>query len=494
MNFIEKYFARILKKTFGLEVSGNIRDVLGGFYSSNYKYNFSYNEFVRLVQETYNRNSDLQDLLETLIVNCLELPYAIKKMDGSMTYNLPEKLMMWMNEPSPNQNWSKFLQASLLQYLLAGEIFYLKDEGSMKVFLIQPDECFNIKYSSGMPYEYTISESFFKKMGLDAYELKVPHSKKSWSGRVKKGADEEITSVSLSRDGITREKYISGTRIFRSFYESGKLKNYVSHFYNHNPVYHKRGLSIIVTLMDSVEILSKGRKWNRSILENEGRPSGVLFYPPKTDGAERGSVGFIGKEKINQKIASQHAGFKNAGKMLVLEGGLQFKEVQMKLTDVDFTDGMKLSRENIANRYRIPLDLAGSSDKSTFDNKKQSKFHFYEQTCKPLMNMYLMFLSKHVLAPCGLINEGETLCVDPNRSSVANELILEQMEKTDKLAFLTINEKRMRFGFNELDSPNADEVLVSSNLKLLNEVGIPEVEGEDESENESEPPVESEDE
>ena len=64
--------------------------------------------------------------------------------------------------------------------------------------------------------------------------------------------------------------------------------------------------------------------WNRNLLENEGRPSGVLFYPPVSMGASKPLVGGgqqKGTKKVEEEAKHFFAGAENAGKILILKGG-----------------------------------------------------------------------------------------------------------------------------------------------------------------------------
>ena len=196
--------------------------------------------------------------------------------------------------------------------------------------LVRPDEVTQIKMLMGMPYQYTIAQIFFQRTQTDPEDF----------GLEKMMAESE--------------------------YRNGKYVNVMSHFLQSNPILPLRGLSPVISMLDDIQVLVKGRKWNRSMLENEGRPSGVFYFPPRTVGADENND-FVGAKKLEEDMKKNFSGHKNIGKALVLRGGLQFKEITYNMKDLDFLNGLKFSRETIANRLGIPTQLFGSEKSSTYN-------------------------------------------------------------------------------------------------------------------------------
>jgi len=58
--------------------------------------------------------------------------------------------------------------------------------------------------------------------------------------------------------------------------------------------------------------------WNKALLDNAARPSGALVY----DGGEGAVLSTLQYERLKKEFADHYQGHGNAGRPLVLEGGL----------------------------------------------------------------------------------------------------------------------------------------------------------------------------
>ncbi len=419
-------------------IQGNLSDITGRWASSAYKYNYTYNEFIFIAQHAYNANPDLQEACHKISTYCLKLPICVNNPSGQLNGNLPKGAMDFLHSPSPSMNWKQFVESSLIQYFVGGEVNYLdlaEVNENPQLLLVYPNELKKVEYVEGIPFSYDVASAFFQR-----YKL---------------------------------QKFLQENRncIFENEYKKGMIYNRFSHFFNHNPTFHQRGMSIVVSMLNDIEILVKGRTWNRAVLENEGRPSGVFYYPPNAKGA-RSSSGTMGSNSVDEEIRQNFAGSQNAGKSLLLKGGLQFQSVMHNMKDIDFINGLKFSRSTIANRLGIPLPLFGSEENSTYNNLSEAKYTFYLDTCVPLMNKWLEFISTRILQPKGILNIGETLCVDLDKTDIANTRRIEKMKELSSVTHLTPNEKRDLCGYKPIKEMNADTLLIPKANVPIEELGI----------------------
>ena len=415
---------------------GNLRQVFGRFGYSIFKYNWAATDFMNLCTATYNRSTDFQEALDLLSRGCSDLPLCLKVRDKKKT-DIPPEIMEFLNNPSNEQIvWREFIAACMIQFYVGGELFLLKDKERKKVMIVMPHEVTNIKVIDGVPWEYTITQGFFERNKLIGYETKEHR--------------------------------------FESEMKNGIWRSAVSHFYNRNPVFNERGLSVVVSMINDIEILFKGRKWNRAMLENEGRPSGIFYYPPNTSQGRRPNVPLKGRAKVEEEIKSFYGGDVNAGKALFLKGGLQFQEVTYKMTDMDFQNGLRFSRESIANRLGIPLQLFGSEKASTYQNMREARFGFYENTCVPFMNRFLHFFSVHVLGDFfeGQVGTDRVLAIDRTKLFKKSPVFLERMNQIQAHHYLTPNEKRELLELEPLDDDNMDTPMIPSNLVPIEDAGM----------------------
>ena len=158
------------------------------------------------------------------------------------------------------------------------------------------------------------------------------------------------------------------------------------------------------------------------------------------------------------------------------------------MKELDFINGLKFSREAIANLLGIPLQLFGSQEKSSYNNLFEARQTFHTDTCIPFMNKFLHFLTRHIFYKAGILPENQYLTVDIDKTDVANELRMQKMEKYEKLHFLSVNEKRELSGLEPVKELNADTLLIPSGLTPIEELGmgddIDDMEGEEGEEDE----------
>ena len=418
-------------------VEGFLNQIQGRWFRSAYKTSFTAVEFLQLCGETYNKNADFQEAIDKIATAIGDFDLVVRNMNGKEA-DVPQDIKEFLYNPTTdNCTYKQFIRNALVQFFVAGEVFYLKDSEKKKLTLVRPNEVTEIKVVDGMPFSYKISQGFFGRTKLARFDN-------------------------------------SANYVFETNIKNKMPFNEVAHFFNNNPILDFRGLSIVVALINDIEVLYQGRTWNRNLLENEGRPSGVLFYPPVSTGASRPLVGGgqqKGTKKVEEEAKHFFAGAENAGKVLILKGGLQFKEVTYKMRDIDFQAGLKFSRESIANRLGIPLQMFGSENKSTYNNMREARTSFYLDTCVPLANQFLMFLSRHILADFFDNFKTDYLCIDTMKIQQSSDRYIETMNKIDKIQFLTTNEKRELIGKKPLKLENTDTLLIPSGVQDIEELG-----------------------
>ena len=415
-------------------VEGNLTDIVGRYSKSSYRYNFTAPEFHFLCQETYSRSVDLQEAIDQFSRGCYGLPLCQSSMTDK-TIDISPDIQKFLHMPSSEQqSWPDFIKSCLINYFIGGEIFLLKDPKSKKVTLVNPNEVTDIKIMDGYPFRYKISRSFFERTRLMNFEVKE--------------------------------------QSFESVYKNGLWTNQVAHFYNRNPIFFQRGLSIVVSLLNHIQILFKGRTWNRAMLDNEGRPSGVFFYPPTTTAGRRPHNVIKGGAKIEEEVRNFYSGDLNAGKALFLKGGMQFKEVTYKMKDMDFLNGLYFSRESIANRLGIPLQMFGSEKKSTYNNMREARYSFYLNTCIPFFDNFLRFFTLHIINDLLSQDSDKFLCVNKKKIYHASPMFMQTIKELEAQHVLTPNEKRDLLGFERIEEDNMDNPLMPSNLVPVQDIGL----------------------
>jgi hypothetical protein len=90
------------------------------------------------------------------------------------------------------------------------------------------------------------------------------------------------------------------------------------HIKSLNPAQDQQGLGCLEAASAAASIHNRASRWNKALLDNAARPSGALTYDPP-DGAALSAPQF---ERLREEIERQFSGSGNAGRPMLLEGGL----------------------------------------------------------------------------------------------------------------------------------------------------------------------------
>ena len=116
-------------------------------------------------------------------------------------------------------------------------------------------------------------------------------------------------------------------------------------------------------------------KFERNFYLNRASTSGIFQYPN-----ELGDEAF---KRLKKDIKKNYTGLSNAGVPMILEGGGQFKEVTMKLTDAQFIESKRFRIEDVARVFRVPLHLIQDLSRSTNNNIEHQSLEFIVYTMLP---------------------------------------------------------------------------------------------------------------
>jgi len=115
--------------------------------------------------------------------------------------------------------------------------------------------------------------------------------------------------------------------------------------------------------------------FQRNFYKNGVMVSGVFEHPGELD-----DESYV---RLKKDMTKNYAGLKNAGVPMILEAGMKYKEVSMKLTDAQFIEGKYFQIEDIARMYRVPLHLIGDLRRSTNNNIEHQSLEFLIFTMLP---------------------------------------------------------------------------------------------------------------
>ena len=200
------------------------------------------------------------------------------------------------------------------------------------------------------------------------------------------------------------------------------------------------GLSPLEAAAVAVDTHNAAAKWNKALLDNAARPSGALVYSGP-DGFLLSEAQF---ERLQGELEKQYQGTANAGRPLVLEGGLDWKAMSLSPKDMDFMEAKHAAAREIALAFGVPPMLLAIPGDNTYSNYQEANRVFWRQTVLPLAGRVAGALTQW-LAPS--FGDGLTLAVDTDRIEALSPDRAALWERVTKAPFLTVNEKRAATGY-----------------------------------------------
>lgn len=214
------------------------------------------------------------------------------------------------------------------------------------------------------------------------------------------------------------------------------------------------GLSPLAPIEEVIDAHSASISWNRSLLRNSGRLSGLLLLK----GAH--TLPDAERLKIQQDVKERLAGSKNAGAIEVAAAeGMEYKQMGGSAQDIDWLNGKRDNMREICAALRVPSKLLNDPESGTYANYAEARRALYTDTVLPLMDYFAAELNEWLLPkydPTGglsivlLTDHIDALREDANQT-------YERMSKPVSQRTLTINEQRKALGYGDL--PDGDVLL-----------------------------------
>lgn len=237
----------------------------------------------------------------------------------------------------------------------------------------------------------------------------------------------------------------------------------VMHMKTFNPLDDYLGLSPIGAAAMSVDKHNASSKWNLALLQNGARPSGALVVQgePLTEEQRR---------SLKSEIETQYANSRRVGRPMVLEGGMDWREMSINPKDMDWIQGRHTDSRDIALAFGTPPMLLGIPGDNTYSNYKEAKQAFYLDTVIPLGNKWAFYLNNWLLPSFG--DESLYFCADVNSIEALEPMRNEKFVQVSGAQFLTINEKRELLGYGRYEEGEdpADLMLVPMGVSPIGDL------------------------
>jgi len=211
-----------------------------------------------------------------------------------------------------------------------------------------------------------------------------------------------------------------------------------------NPLDDWYGMSPIEAAARSIDQNNESRAWNVALLQNSARPPGALVTQNELQPDQF--------ERLKEQIREQYMGARNAGRPLLLEGGLDWKEIGLTPAEMHWLEGLKLSAREIAIAFGVPPELIGDNANKTYSNYKEARQAFYTETVLPLMDSIKGELNNWLIPKFG----DKRIYIDYDRDEIEalqedREAVWARALEAVKTGVITPNEARVMLGYDEVE-------------------------------------------
>lgn len=329
------------------------------------------------------------------------LKLSSKDEEGNVVPLHNHPLLKILNCPSPCASGREFMEAVYAYRLISGNTYILavapKDETKpTELHILRPDRVKVIAGRHGMPqgYQYTV----------DKQEVIYPVHP------------------------VTGESN-------------------VLHIKNFHPLNDWLGLSPIEAAAYSIDQHNQASQWNQALLQNGAKPSGALVVKSGSDGGT-GHLTDEQFDRIKEQIDTHYSGAINAGRPLLLEGGLEWKEMSLSPKDMDFIDAKHSTARDIANAFGVPPQLLGIPGDNTYSNLVEARLALWEQTILPMLENTCNALNNWLVPR---FENGLHLSYDTDEISALSPRREKVWDRIQNADFMTVNEKRRAVGLKPID-------------------------------------------
>jgi len=151
------------------------------------------------------------------------------------------------------------------------------------------------------------------------------------------------------------------------------------------------GLSPLSYAASSVRLGLSYESYGVNFYKNAATPGGVLEHPGKLEDTAY--------ERLKKSVEEAHAGMVNAGKPMILEGGMTWKSMSISPMDAQLVESKYFQIEDICRIYRVPQHLVNKLDRSTNNNIEHQGLEFVMYTMLPIFRRAEENINAQLLTP-----------------------------------------------------------------------------------------------
>ncbi len=349
-------------------------------------------DYAALSREGYLSNAIVHGAVRLIAQNAASCAFVFYEGDEERDVH---PLAQLLAKPNARQDGASFLEALYAHLLLAGNAYVEAvaiGEQVRELYALRPDRMKVVPGPDGWP---------------EAYEYAV-------SGR--------SVRFDQSQGGVTP----------------------ILHLTFFHPLDDHYGLAPIEAAAVAVDTHNAAARWNKALLDNAARPSGALVYSGP-DGAVLSEQQF---DRLKRELSDTYQGATNAGRPLLLEGGLDWKAMSLSPKDMDFLQAKHAAAREIALAFGVPPMLLGIPGDNTYANYQEANRALWRQTVLPLASRVAGALVQWLAPQFG---EDLRIGIDTDRIEALSSDRAALWERVSSAPFLTLNEKRAATGYGPVE-------------------------------------------
>ena len=218
----------------------------------------------------------------------------------------------------------------------------------------------------------------------------------------------------------------------------------ICHIKTFHPQDDHYGFSPLQAAATAVDVHTSASAWSKALLDNAARPSGAIVYKG-VDG--QGQLTEDQYDRLVGEMEAHHQGARNAGRPMLLEGGLDWKPMGFSPSDMEFQKTKESAAREIAIAFGVPPMLMGIPGDATYANYQEANRAFYRLTVLPLVQRVTAAVS-HWLSV--FTDEAVELRPDLDQIPALAAERDQQWARVGAADFLTPAEKRVLLGLPRL--------------------------------------------
>jgi HK97 family phage portal protein len=284
--------------------------------------------YASLVNQGFMRNPVVYRCIRMISETANRVPLTVR-VDGKVVSEHPLKSLL--QRPNGRQSGAEMLEAVYAYLQTAGDAYLqagIVDGGVKALFVLRPDRMRVVAGGDGWPVAYD---------------------------------------------------YTAGGRTVRISQESAPLPG-ILHMALFHPMDDHYGMGPLEAAQTSLDIHNASAQWNKALLDNAARPSGALVYS-----AGGGTLTEEQFRRLKEELEENFSGAANAGRPMVLDGGIDWKAIAMSPREMDFIEARHAAARDIALAFGVPPMLLGIPGDNTYANMAEANRALWRQTLVPLV-------------------------------------------------------------------------------------------------------------